>query len=66
MNERLKAYLDKCGRATVDETVVDDLRRKMEQVVPKIAENIRQREELAAELRVSASKVVEPETEKQS
>ena len=59
MNENLKAYLDKCGRATVDEAKLDELRREMEQAVPEIAESIRQREELAAELRIAASKAAD-------
>ena len=66
MNQRLKAYLEKCGRATVDETMLDDLRKEMEQAVPEIAESIRQREELAAELRVSASKAADSTNEKQN
>ena len=59
MNQNLKAYLDKCGRATVDEAKLDELRREMEQAVPEIAESIRQREELAAELRIAASKAAD-------
>ena len=59
MNQRLQAYLDKCGRATVDKPMLDELRREMEQAIPEIAESIRQREELAAELRISASKAAD-------
>ena len=55
MNQRLKDYLEKCSPATVDETVLDDLFREMEEAVPDIIETIRQREELAAELRIAAS-----------
>ena len=66
MNPQLKAYLEKCGRATVDETMLDHLRREMEQAVPEIAESIRQREELAAELRISASRTAKSVSEKQN
>ena len=55
MNDKLKNYLDKCSPATVDQSRLDDLRREMQQAVPKIAESIRQREELAAHLRIVAS-----------
>ena len=54
MNQRLKDYLQECRPATVDETVLDELRREMEKAVPEIAESIQQREELAAELRIAA------------
>ena len=40
MNQRLKAYLDRCGRATMDDTILDDLRKEMEQAVPEIAQTI--------------------------
>ena len=66
MNQRLKAYLEKCGRATVDETMLDDLRNEMEKAVPEIVKSIRQREELAAELRISASKTADSTSEKQN
>ena len=56
MNRRLKRYLRTCSQATVDETMLDVLRREMEQAIPEIAESIRQRETLAAELRVDATK----------
>ena len=55
MNEKLKKYLGECSPATVDQSTLDDLRSAMEQAVPEIAENIREREELAAELRNAAS-----------
>ena len=55
MDEKLKHYLEKCSPATVDQSRLDDLRREMQQAVPEIAESIRQREELAAELRIVAS-----------
>ena len=56
MNQRLKDYLNKCTRAEVDESTLDDLRREMEEAVPEIAESIQEREELAAELRIAAAK----------
>ena len=56
MNQRLKNYLEKCSPATVDQAFLDDLYREMEEAVPEIVESIRQREELAAELRIAASK----------
>ena len=56
MNQRLKDYLEKCTPAEVDETALDELRREMEEAVPEIADSIREREELAAELRVAAAK----------
>lgn len=65
MNQRFKTYLEKCGPATVDETTLDHLRREMQQAVPEIAESIRQREELAAELRISRSKTVDSRRNKQ-
>jgi len=40
----------------MDETMLDDLRREMEEAVPEIADSIRQREEVAAELRIDASR----------
>ena len=64
MNQRLKAYLDKCGRATMDDTILDDLRKEMEQAVPEIAQTIRRREQLAAELRISASRTEESTSKK--
>ena len=55
MNQRLRDYLQKCTPAAVDETILDDLRQEMEDSVPEIAEIIREREELADELRIPAS-----------
>ena len=65
MNQRLKNYLEKCSQATVDEATLDDLRREMEEAVPEIAESIRHREELAAELRIAASKPSQSNSDKQ-
>ena len=56
MNPRLTKYLQKFRPAKLDETVLDDLRHEMEEAIPEIAESIRQREELAAELRIAASR----------
>ena len=55
MNRRLKDYLQKCTPATADQTMLDELRRDMDKAVPEITERIRQRVELAAELRIAAS-----------
>lgn len=52
MNERLKSYLDRCSPAPADQSMVDDLYDEMEEAVPEIVENIRRREELAAQLRM--------------
>ena len=43
--------------------MLDDLRKQLKQAVPEIAESIRQREELAFELRISASKTVQSRRE---
>ena len=60
MNERLKSYLDRCSPAPVHESMVDDLYEEMEEAVPEIVESIRRREELAAQLRVAASRPPQP------
>ena len=65
MNKRLKSYLEKCSPAPVDQSRLDALRREMEQAVPEIAESIRQREKLAAQLRIAASTPSQSETNKQ-
>ena len=65
MDEKLKNYLKKCSPATVDQSLLDDLRNAMEQAVPEIAESIRQRELLAAHLRAAASKPSQSTTDKQ-
>ncbi len=54
MNEKLKKYLEKRSPATVDQSLLDDLRSVMEEAVPEIAEKVRQREKLAAHLRIDA------------
>ena len=59
MNQRLREYLRRCNHVTVDENILQDLRREMELAVPEIAESIRQREALAAELRNAAGKTSE-------
>ena len=56
MNKELKDYLQQCTPATADQTMLDELRREMDKAVPEITENIRQREEVAAELRIAASR----------
>ena len=56
MNDKIKDYLQRCTPAATDQTMLDELRLQMDEAVPEITENIRQREELAAELRVAASR----------
>ena len=56
MNDKLKDYLQQCTPAVADQTMLNELRLQMDEAVPEITENIRQREELAAELRIAASK----------
>ena len=46
MNPKLKTYLQKFRPATVDKSVLDDLRKEMKEAVPEITDSIRQREEL--------------------
>ncbi|MXY47669.1 MAG: hypothetical protein F4Y38_00075 [Gemmatimonadetes bacterium] len=55
MNDKLKKYLEKCSPAKVDMTLIDELRSALKKAVPKIAEKVKQREKLAAQLRVTAS-----------
>ena len=55
MNPKLQKYLEKFSPATGYEGLLDDLRQEMEDAVPEITDSIRQREELAAELRITAS-----------
>ena len=55
MDEKLKKYLEKCSPAPVDESLLEDLLYAMEEAVPEIAERVRQREKLAARLRITAS-----------
>ena len=56
MNQRLKDYLQRCTPATTDQAMLDELRQEMDKAVPEITNNIKQREELAAELRIAASR----------
>ena len=65
MNQRLMDYLQKCTPATADQTMLDELRRDMDKAVPKITESIRQREELAAELRIATSRPSQSKKENQ-
>ena len=65
MNEKLKDYLQQCTPATADQTMLDELRREMDKAVPEITENIRQRDELAAELRIAASRPSQSRKDKQ-
>ena len=65
MNQKLKDYLGKFSPATGDQTMLDDLRQEMEKAVPEITDSIREREELAAELRIASSKSSQSNSEKQ-
>ena len=65
MNQRLKNYLEQCSPVAVDESMLDDLRREMEEAVPEIARSIRQREALAAQLRIAASRSSQSDSDKQ-
>ena len=65
MNQKLKDYLQKCTPATADQTMLDELRRDMDKAIPEITESIRQREELAAELRITASRPSQSRKENQ-
>ena len=56
MEPKLKSYLQKFRPAKVDEADLDDLRQEMKKAIPEIADSIRKREELAAELRIPASR----------
>ena len=55
MNPRLENHLQKFSPATGYEDFLDDLRQEMEDAIPEITDSIRQREELAAEMRITAS-----------
>ena len=66
MNKRFKDYLQQCSPAPADETMLGELRREMDRAVPEIAENIRRREELAAELRTTGSRPSEARQGSQS
>ena len=65
MNEKLKNYLDKCTPARLDQSILDDLRTDMREAVPEITESIRQREELAAQLRLAGWTPSQSDTDKQ-
>ena len=65
MNPRLKDYLQTCTPTTADQTMLDELRREMDKAVPEITESIRQREELAAELRLAVSRPSQSRKENQ-
>ena len=65
MNPKLKDYLQKFNPETGDKTLLDDLRQEMKDAVPEIADSIRQREELAAKLRITSSTPSQSKEEKQ-
>ena len=51
MDKKLKDYLAKLRPASVDQALLDDLRREMSEAVPNIIESIKQRERDAQEAR---------------
>ena len=54
VNEKLKDYLDSRGATPLDTRVVDDFKKKMsEGTIPQIVKNIKQSEQLVAEIRFS-------------
>ena len=65
MNQELKNYLQLFNPATGYKAMLDDLRQEMEDAVPEITDSIRQREELAAELRIAASRPSQSKKENQ-
>ena len=65
MNPERKNHLQKFSPATGYEDFLDDLRQEMEDAVPEIADSIRQREELAAEMRITAPTRSRPKKDKQ-
>lgn len=60
MNGKLKEYLQQCTPAEADQAMLDELRLQMDEAVPVIAEKIKQRLELAAELRIAAFRSSQP------
>lgn len=65
MNSKLKNYLRKFRPAEVDQAALDELRQEMKEAVPEIADSIRKREELAAELRIPALRPYQSKKENQ-
>ena len=65
MNDKLRDYLDKCKPALLDQSILDDLRAAMQEAVPEIAESIREREELAAQLRLAGWTPSQSDTDNQ-
>ena len=53
MHKKLREYLQQCTPAKTDQVMLDRLRDEMDKAVPRIAEKIKRREELAAELRIA-------------
>ena len=66
MSLKFKNYLQKFRPATVDKTLLDDLRQEMKEAVSEITDSIRQREKLAAELRIAASRPSQSKKQKQN
>lgn len=55
MNPKLQKYLRKFSPATGYESLLDDFRQEMEDAIPEITASIKEREELAVEMRITAS-----------
>ena len=54
MNKKLKDYLVNRGATALDARVLKDFKQKMnEKTIPQIVENIKQSEQLVAEMRIS-------------
>ena len=65
MNEKLKDYLDSRGATPLDASVVDDFKKKMsEGTIPQIVKNIKQSEQLVAEMRFSPTATSKQKTKR--
>lgn len=54
MDKGLREWLESMGGEPIEPVFIEDLHREMETAVPEIVEAIRQREQLAHELRHSS------------
>ena len=65
VNEKLKDYLDSRGATPLDASVVDDFKKKMsEGTIPQIVKNIKQSEQLVAEMRFSPTATSKQKTKR--
>ena len=65
MNEKLRDYLDSRGATPLDASVVDDFKKKMcEGTIPQIVKNIKQSEQLVAEMRFSPTATSKQKTKR--